>query len=585
MRYRNLTREIYTKLFFSSLIIQIVGTISFLLDFIIPGTFLGEEALSVITLTLPLLLLMQAFIDLVSMGGSNAYSLAIGAGKPREAQRYYTATLGGALLISVAALLLGCFFLTPLTRLLGADAHLLALTSQVTLLTLAYFPFMSILMCLDFFLRNDGLIKISAAVSVFFIASNIALNIYLVGYTALGLLGAPLSSLLSAVLSLLLASPVFICKKTTLRLTKEASLTDFWYVVHMGSGLTFKRVYQGLAAVIFNNFLMSSVGMTGVVVYSIVVNIQNLLLSLLDTLRECLQPLIGVYSGENNQPGMKETLRCCFKTGAASCALFWLLLSFLPITWLHIFGITDTALLALCQIAIIIYSSVFPFLCFTEIMSSYYQFIGYPRLTFYILTLKGLLLLLPISLLGFKLYGLPGLWAGFVVTEICACACTLFLAKRQASQSPQSLSPFLLLPTGQKDNLLILDILANKANLGSALDEIESFLQKRGFSQNTRDRVRHCLEELGLNSIQHNPGKTDARLELQIKTGGDVKVTLRDNCSAFNTTVPREQKIKPKLGLTLVHKLADTITYVPTIGYNRTILLFQENKLKRGNAL
>ena len=584
MHYTSLTQEIYHKLFLSSVVIQMVGTISFFLDFIIPGTFLGEEALSIITLTMPLLLLMQAFVDLVSMGGSNAYSLEIGAGHQKEAQRYFTATILGALAVSLAVFGLGWLCLDPLTSLLGADEALLETTRQVTLLTLAYFPFMAVLMCMDFFLRNDGLIRLSAVVSVFFIGSNILLNIYLVGYTSFGILGAPLASILSAAASLLVSSPVFFLKKTTLSFTRETTLADFRHVVKMGSGLTFKRVYQGVTVMVFNNFLMTFYGTTGVVVFSIVVNVQNLLLGIFDTLRECLQPLVGVYSGEHNLPGIRETIRCSFKTGAFFGVMTWLLVWLMPAGWLKIFGITDAATLALCLEAVHIYALIFPFMCFTEVMSSYYQFIGCPGLTFYILTLKGLVLLLPVSLLLLRMFGLNGLWAGFVVTELLSAGCCLLLARHKARQSGGQLSSVLLLDQSGQEDWLLRDWAVSRENLPIALDQVEAFLRTRKTAVPTLNRVRHCLEEIWLNVLQHNPGRNDARIEVQVQRQVKVVLTLRDNCSAFNTTVPKEQKVEPKIGLQLVQKMADEIKYVPTIGYNRTILTFQEHGTQSGDV-
>jgi len=36
--------------------------------------------------------------------------------------------------------------------------------------------------------------------------------------------------------------------------------------------------------------------------------------------------------------------------------------------------------------------------------------------------------------------------------------------------------------------------------------------------------------------------------------------------------------------LRLVHKLADEISYVPTIGYNRTILIFKQRQTQTGDG-
>ncbi|MBB5336288.1 hypothetical protein [Pectinatus brassicae] len=45
MKYSSLTQQIYTKIFITTFVVQIVTTASFFLDFIIPGSFLGEEGI------------------------------------------------------------------------------------------------------------------------------------------------------------------------------------------------------------------------------------------------------------------------------------------------------------------------------------------------------------------------------------------------------------------------------------------------------------------------------------------------------------------------------------------------------------
>ena len=574
MRYTSLTKEIYTKLFASTFIIQIVNTISFFLDFIIPGTFFGEEALSVITLTMPLLLLLQAYTDMVSMGGSNAFSMEIGAGNTDAAHRYFTATIIGSVAVGCAIMLLGWLFIGPLVSLLGATPALFDITTRVTLMSLGFFILMPAFISLDFFVRNDGHIQLAAADNVFFIICNVVLNIYLVGYTSWGIVGAPLSSILSALLSMIPLAAVFFLKNTTLRFSRHTRLKDFLHIIRMGSGLTFKHIYQGTAVLIFNNFLMGFYGMAAVVVYSVIVNVQALLIGILDSIRESIQPLIGSYLGEKNIPGIRETMLCSRTTGITFCLLFWLLLEIMPASALHIFGIYDEAVLALSLEAIHIYAFVFPFLCFTELISSYYQFIGFPRLTFYILTIKGFLLLLPISLLGFWFFGLNGLWLGFVLTEALSSLLCLWLAHRKALRSQPPLSSVLLLDESLLESSLFFDFPLTQATLMEKLDEIETCLMEKGFPIKLQGRVRLCLEEIGLNILQYNPQKKNPRMELQFHLEESIRLSIRDNCTSFNTTTPK-QSIEPQFGLQLVRQVASEFQYIPTIGYNRTILTFR----------
>ena len=577
MHYTSITKEIYLKLLLSTFVIQFSYAVSFFLDFIIPGSFLGEEALSVITLVMPLLLLAGAFTETIAIGGSTAFTEAIGAGKPDEAQRYLTATLLGSLLSGLFFILLGWIFLDPLVGLLGADKELFDLTRQVTQLSLLYFLSVPFLACLDFFARNDGRMMLSSLSNIVCMVGNIILSIYLIGYTSMGIIGAPISALIASLIGFLILLPVFFDKNSSLHFSRQTTYKDFFHIMRLGSGLSTRNIYQGTSTLIFNNFLMNFCGPVGVVAYGIVLNVQELVFCSFTSIRECIQPLISSYIGERNHPGICETIKSCRTTGILVCLFCWLFFELMPASFLHIFGIYDEASLAVCLEAIHIYAFVFPFLCFTEVISSYYLFIGYPRMTFYILTAKGLALLLPISLLGFWLCGLKGLWMGFIASEILSCIYCLLLARRKAMRSNPRLSPVLLLDRTLQHNRLFLDIPLSQKLLLQAMDQIEHFLQKNKVSPDTCSRIRLCLEEIGLNILQYNPDKKNIRIEIQLHIEESVRLTIRDNCTAFNTKNSLQHKKnpdQPHFGLSLVNRAANEFTYVPTIGYNRTILIF-----------
>lgn len=578
MQYASITREIYVKLFISTFVIQIVNTVSFFLDFIIPGSFLGEEALSVITLVMPMLLLVMAFTDTVSMGSSHVFSQEIGAGNQLMAARYLTATLVGSFLTGMLFFLLGWVFLDPLVDLLGADETVFDTTKQVTFFSLGYFILVPFMMCLDFFARNDGRIRLSAGSNIVFIICNVVLNIYLVGYTSLGILGAPLSALLSALLGIICLLPAFFYKNTTLHFSRQASLSDFLHVLRMGIGLSFKHIYQGATILVFNNFLMDFYGMVGVVVYSIIVNVQALVSGIFDSIRECMQPLLSSYLGEKNLLGIRETIRCSCAMGIFFCLLCWAFLELMPVSTLYIFGIDDEEILVLCMEAIHIYAFILPFFCFTEIISSYYQFSGYARMTFYILTLKGLVLILPVSVLGFCLYGLTGLWLGLIVTEILVTIYCLLVARWKARRHVPVLSDILLLDKEIKENSIVLDFPLSYPNLLQTIEQLDDFLQKNHIASCNAARIRLCLEEIGRNILQYNAHRNNIRMEIQLHIEAEIRLTIRDNCAAFHTKnelLHLDKEDATKWGLRLVNYAADEFDYVPTIGYNRTILIFK----------
>ena len=166
---------------------------------------------------------------------------------------------------------------------------------------------------------------------------------------------------------------------------------------------------------------------------------------------------------------------------------------------------------------------------------------------------------------------------GFIASEILSCIYCLLLARRKAMRSNPRLSPVLLLDRTLQHNRLFLDIPLSQKLLLQAMDQIEHFLQKNKVSPDTCSRIRLCLEEIGLNILQYNPDKKNIRIEIQLHIEESVRLTIRDNCTAFNTKNSLQHKKnpdQPHFGLSLVNRAANEFTYVPTIGYNRTILIF-----------
>ena len=67
-------------------------------------------------------------------------------------------------------------------------------------------------------------------------------------------------------------------------------------------------------------------------------------------------------------------------------------------------------------------------------------------------------------------------------------------------------------------------------------------------------------------------------MEIQLHIEEEIRLTIRDNCAAFHTKnelLHLDKEDATKWGLRLVNYAADEFDYVPTIGYNRTILIFK----------
>lgn len=574
MNYKSLTAEMYRHLYFPTFAIQIVLSLIIVLNFVIPGQYFGEWGLAVLTLVAPLYCLCEAFVDMISVGGSNAFSIAVGSGDLPKARRFFTATVACALLFGLLFLVAGWALRDPLVRLLGADAGLFEATREVFSVLLFLFPCMVLYCALDYFARNVGELRLAVGLNLFYVIVSVLLSIYLVGYTSLGLVGSPMATVLTMFTASVVLLTVCCRKHPELHFTRQMGWTDMQGVLHMGSGLVVRKLYQGIITLVFNNLLMSFHGETGVVVYMVIVNAQTIADGIFTSISETIQPLIGVYTGENFIKGIRQTMRCAAYTGLTFCVGLITAALLIPDRWLQVLGLQDMALLALSLQSLQVYVWSLPFLCFTEVMSNYYQFVARPELTRTILTGR-LCFVLAAGSLGLYLGSLQEFFFSLIIAELLAAGCCWLLARRSVRRSAVPRSCPLLLDASLKQ--IVLEFAAEPAALMEEVYKLDHLLKEYGAPQRACTWACLTLEEMGTEIVERNQGKKGGLIELQltIQEAG-LTMILRDNCSAYDTEKGADRAASELvMGTPMIRKAARQFEYLPTIGYNRTILSFK----------
>ena len=569
----SLTRRLFLRLFFPTLLMQLFNAFSTLLDFIIPGQFFGELALSAIALTTPLLMLLTAFADMISLSGSALFSRELGRGNPEGARRYFTASMLGALLLGGAIAGAGLLLLNPLTRLLGADDTVFEAARKVTAGTLVAIPVVGAYLAAGFFVRNDGHPRLAMAADIVFTVVNLGLDILFTGFTPLGVVGSIAASIAAAVISTGMLCAVFFMKGSNLRFTRAARLSDFADVVRGGYGLTFQSVYEGVAAGVFNNAIMRAAGADGLVLYSVVTYANEILRAVSYSVRDTVQPMLSSYVGENRPDAMRRTMAEALRSGALLSGATLALLLLLPAGAYRVFGIAKLPLLEGASALARLYAPVAPALCFTNVMIGYYQFLELPRLSFVMLLIQQLALKLPAGLLGLKLGGVRGMTLALVAAEyLTALLCALLARFHAARQSPP-VSPLLLLPA-EAPRRFLEERFARKGEVMAALDALRGYLDSEGVPAATANRVVLALEELGMNICAYNGPTGVVELCVQVRPG-DVAAQVRDTCKPFDPVEFYDKHPRATgYGLALARHVAADLEYVPTVGLNRTMLRF-----------
>lgn len=97
-------------------------------DGLFVSRLIGIDALSAVTLIMPIIMISLAFGSMIGTGGNALIAKKIGEGKEQEARQNFSLLLLVTLVISIFMSIIGLSFLEPILRILGAEGDLFNLS-------------------------------------------------------------------------------------------------------------------------------------------------------------------------------------------------------------------------------------------------------------------------------------------------------------------------------------------------------------------------------------------------------------------------------------------------------------------------
>ncbi|MBP3793964.1 MAG: hypothetical protein ILA24_07995, partial [Ruminococcus sp.] len=480
----------FRSMLLSGIFTKAVMYIMLLCDSIIAGYFVGKSGVAAINAITPITGIVTFFGDLCSTGVGIVYSREVGAMKKKRADEIF----GQGLIVSLSIGLL-----SALAIFLMQDVYfsINGVSGEIREQALKYYmltPLNALLTIVIFYLEqmvySDGDELCNNICYVFQIGGNIVCSVILAKF--MGMTGIILGSIIGNTLGIFACIWHFFRKGNTLRFVWHLSFKDFLMTSRYSIVDSSVYLCWALMDYVLIGFVSKNYGDTGLITLAVVVSLIEFGV-VLDGVGMAMQPLIGTYFGEKNPCLIKRVMKSAAKAAVIQGVAATVLICIFAKQFCALFGITDGAALAPSMTAIRIVSLGFTFVSTVSLMTSYYMLIDRIKMATCFACLQNGALYMGLPILGGLIFGLKGMWVGFVISPLLTLITALiFVYLRFGKEN----FPFILNDMGSE--IVVMDDKLTAESAGKLSRQVNDALLSHGYHKQEARRASLFAEEIGL---------------------------------------------------------------------------------------
>lgn len=397
---------------------MIIKSIYVLVDAMFVGVGVGSEGLGVISLSVPFFSLSAAIALTIGIGGSAVMSIQLGKGNREAAQGIFSQSFALILLVSIAYISVGTFWLKDIIHFNGARGVLAEYAVDYIGVMMPFFFFHQIWWVISAFVRNDTNPSLVMKATIGSAITNVVLDYVFIFMFGWGVKGAALATGLAQVFTFTVLITHFWSGKGMLKLSlKDVKFDKVRPILNTGLPTFFVESTTAISVMIFNAVLLNTYSPLHVSAYSIVMNVGIVGLFLLVGIGQACQPIISFNFGAQRIGHVKEVLflGLRFALGTGLILMFIAVLGATQIT--SLFTKNDYALITLASSAMRIYFLALPLMAFNTILATLFQSTEEPQKATIIAISRGFVFVLAGLFLLPKLFPAHGIWGTILLAE------------------------------------------------------------------------------------------------------------------------------------------------------------------------
>lgn len=413
----------HKKQFFKFVIPSVVSMLVFnlytMVDGIYVARFVGEHALSAVNISMPYVNFIFAFSILFSVGTSTVVAIFRGENNMKSANETFTRN---TIFLTVCALiitLLALVFQNELALFLGASEVTLPYVHDYLGVLIWFTFFFIVSYSMEVLVKTDGFPKLATAAVSVGAVTNIVMDYVLVVHVGMGIRGAAIATGLSQVLTFTVFTIHFLGKRGTIHWCKTTmDLSVYKRIIPIGTADFITELSAGTIIFLFNHAILKHIGDNGVVTYTVITYIYNIVMMTFMGISQGMQPLVSFYRGRREENTCRLFLRYALYSTFAMSMLALAICLFMTPALVSIFIDASRAELFTYTVhAFRIYSLCYLVIGYNIVCSGYFAAVEKSGYSFAISLLRGFVLIAASIWIMGELFQGEGIWYATLVCE------------------------------------------------------------------------------------------------------------------------------------------------------------------------
>lgn len=524
MLTKTLTADNFKHLLIPAMMSMMGEYVLLLSDNMIAGKMIGDRALAAITICQPYFTVVVFVNSLMLLGTAILSSRAVGEENRHRANQLFSQGIILSIIVGVLFTLVSVIFKSQIFSIFKLHADTYMYVEQY-FSWLRYYPLFTFYFVIFTMVMNEGGGKWCNISSVTMVVSNIIFSIVLCHY--MGMEGISMGSILGLALASVVLSFQFFQKNNPLRFIFYFKWRDVFNVLKYGSTESFFYLFMAIIYMFFNWFLLKYFNSDSLIIFTIVMNIETLLITGYDGLSQAVQPLVAIYQGEGNLIGISKTMKVTLFYSTIITVIFMAVVLILSPLIPSAFGVYDSSLAASSILAVRIFLLSSVFLVWGLLLSSYMLYTGRILLSLVIMLLIIILFTIPLAFYSGIYMGLTAIWATFSISVVIGILSSCYIVYRIAHRNNATF-PWLLNKAKLKRQVSF-DVLATEENSRVLMDKVEVELEKKGFEQRQILKILLMLEETFMLNLDKAKKKEKYYVECTLLFEEKLYMIIRDN--------------------------------------------------------